>query len=205
VKRASSRSDPDPVLIERAQRGDREALKDLLEDVSAPVRQWAFAHTGDSDEAADLAQDVCLLLLRKLPSFRGDSRFLTWLFTVTRNQALEGHRRRIRHEGKMNRLKEELRGPAGTAPGREAIASAADARIDRVRIGQLISTFVGDLPERQREVFQLSEFQGMSSPEIGVVLDLEPGAVRAALFKARRALRGKILDLHPEIVEEYLP
>ncbi len=205
MKRASSRSDPDPSLIRRAQRGDRDALRGLIEAVSDPVRQWAFAYTGDPDEAADLAQDVCVLLLQKLPSFRGNSRFLTWLFAVTRNQALEGHRRRTRREGKMNRLKGELSGPGGAAAGRGELSAAAEARIDRARIGRLISTFVGELPERQREVFQLSEFQGMSSPEIGLILGLEPGAVRAALFKARRTLRVKILDAHPEFVEEYLP
>ena len=77
--------------------------------------------------------------------------------------------------------------------------------IDRSRLGGLISAFVRELPPRQREVFQLSEFQGLSSPEIGRVLDLDPGSVRAALFKARRTLRSRILDSHPEFVEEYLP
>jgi len=44
------------------------------------------------------------LLVRKLRSYRGDARFLTWLFTVTRNQALEGVRRKGRHERKMENL-----------------------------------------------------------------------------------------------------
>jgi len=76
--------------------------------------------------------------------------------------------------------------------------------MDRQRLGGILAEFVRELPERQREVFQLSEFQGMSSPEVGAILELSPGSVRAALLKARRSLRRKILESHPEFVEEYL-
>ena len=58
--------DPDPILIEMAQRGDRESLRDLLEEISPSVRQLAMAHTGDPDTASDLCQEVFLLLLRKI-------------------------------------------------------------------------------------------------------------------------------------------
>ena len=97
----------------------------------------------------------------------------------------------------MNRFKAEIGGVQG-APNR------GERRVDRERMGEMITVFVRDLPQRQREVFQMSELQGLSSPEIGKILDLEPGSVRAALLKARRSLRLKILEKHPEFVEEYL-
>jgi RNA polymerase sigma-70 factor (ECF subfamily) len=189
--------DPDPILIKRAQQGDRESLKDLLEEISPSVRQWAMAHTGDPDTASDLCQEVFLLLLRKISSYRGEARFLTWLFTVTRNQALEGARRDGRDDKKMTRFKAEM-GDFHGAPG------PGEAHVDRKRLGKIITAFVHDLPRRQREVFQMSELQGLSSPEIGAILELDPGSVRAALLKARRSLRRKILEKHPEFVEEYL-
>jgi RNA polymerase sigma factor (sigma-70 family) len=76
--------------------------------------------------------------------------------------------------------------------------------VDKKRIGSLVQAFLVDLPKRQREVFQMAELQGLTSPEIGNILSLDPGSVRAALFKARRALRRRILESHPELVEEYL-
>jgi len=192
-----SKPDPDPTLIKRAQQGDRESLKALLEEVSPSVRQWALAHTGNPDAASDLCQEVLLLLLKKISSFRGEARFLTWLFTVTRNQALEGARRKGRRDKKMIRFKAETGDmPSASNPG--------GVQVDRKRLGDLIAAFVGDLPERKREVFQMSDLQGLSSPEIGRILELDPGSVRAALLKARRALRRKILERHPEFVEEYL-
>ena len=198
LKSSLSRPDPDPTLIRKAQQGDRDSLKALLEEVSRPVRQWALAQTGDPDTASDLCQEVFLLLLKKISSYRGESRFLTWLFTVTRNQGLEAARRAGRHDKKMTRFRAEI-GDMHSA------SNPGGAGVDLSRLGDLVSTFVRELPERQRVVFQMSEFQGLSSPEIGDILELDPGSVRAALFKARRALRGKILDNHPEFVEEYLP
>jgi len=194
----SPNPDPDPSLIRRAQRGDSDALRTLLVEISPTVRQWAMARTGDPEEAADLAQEVLILLLRKISSYRGEARFLTWLFSVTRNQALEALRRKGRHEVKMNRFATETVGDSKPTPGPEK-------EVDRRNLGGLISTFVEGLPRRQREVFQMSELQGLSSPEVGRILKMDPGSVRAALFKARRTLRRQILDQHPEFVEEYLP
>jgi len=192
-----SKRDPKPELIRKAQAGDRDSLKALLREIDPPVRQWALAHTGNPDSAADLCQEVYLLLLRKLGSYRGDARFLTWLFSVTRNQAVEAARRLKRHEKKMSRLKVEIdRGPRGFPEG--------ESTLDRSRIRELVETFVRELPERQREVFQMADLQGLSSPEIGTILKLKPGTVRVALLKARRTLRKKILENHPELVEEYL-
>ncbi len=197
MKKRSQKPDPDPVLIRKAQGGDREALRSLLEEVGPPVRQWALAHTGDSDSAADLSQEVFILLIRKIGSYRGDSRFLTWLFSVTRNQALEEMRRRRRREKKMNRFKARQ-----TAGPRHAAQEPSE--IDRKRLGELISQFLDELPPRQREVFQLSELQGLGSPEVGRILGLAPASVRAALLKARRSLRKKMLERHSEFVEEYV-
>jgi RNA polymerase sigma-70 factor (ECF subfamily) len=140
---------------------------------------------------------VFLLVLRKISSYRGEAKFSTWLFSVTRNQALEEARRKGRREKKMDRWRVE----AGNG---QSSWNRGDTGVDRQRLGSLIRTFVQELPERQREVFQLADLQGLSSPEIGEILGLAPVSVRAALLKARRSLRGKILERHPEFVEEYL-
>jgi RNA polymerase sigma-70 factor (ECF subfamily) len=197
VRGLSQRPDPDPALIERAKEGDHAALQTLLEEVSPAVRQWAFARTGDVDEAADLTQEVLIQVARKLPAFRGDSRLLSWVFSVTRNRAIEARRSELRKERKMERFSVHLAGghEGGTAP---------DGGIDGRRIRRIVTTFLDDLPERQREVFQLSELQGLGSTEIGRILGVEPGTVRAALFKARRTLRRRIMEHHPEVAQEYL-
>lgn len=198
MKSLSPIRDPDPELVERAKQGDRESLEALLVEIGPAVRQWALAHTGDPDAAEDLCQEVFLIMFKKISSFRGQARFLTWLYSVTRNRAIERHRRIRRREKKMSRFQVEIRGDLPTM-------NPSGAGLDREHLGDVLNTFVSDLPQRQREVFQLSELQGLTSVEIGGILRLNPGSVRAALLKARRTLRRRILEIHPELAEEYLP
>lgn len=194
---SGNRPDPDPKLIRRAQDGDREALGELLKEISPAVSQWALACTGDPEDAADLAQEVLILVVRKLGSYKGRSRFLTWLFSVTRNQAIEAGRRNARHKRKMERVSVQV------VEG--STESNVGEWLDRRRIASVVHAFLAGLPTRQREIFQLAELQGLSSPEIAKIMKVEPGTVRASLFKARRTIREKILQAHPEFAEEYLP
>ncbi len=196
MKPPFNRAEPDPSLLRKAREGDRDALSSLIELVTPMVGQWALAWTGDRDAAADLSQEVLIRMVQRLEEFRGDSRFLTWLFSVTRNQAIEAHRGKERDRRKVERLR------AAGAPTRWQPKSPVSG-IDAGRIREILDAFLHELPRRQREVFHLSEIQGMSSTEIGATLGIAPGAVRAALFKARRTLRTRILSQHPELVEEY--
>lgn len=194
----TNQAEPDPGLLRKAKGGDREALCDLIDLVSPMVGQWALAWTGDSDSASDLSQEVLIRMVKKLGEFRGESRFLTWVYSVTRNQAIEAHRRIGRKRRKLNRF--------GADPsGAPAPQGSPDSVIDADWIRRIVDALLQELPRRQREVFHMSEVQGLSSPEIGVSLGLAPGAVRAALFKARRTLRRRILESHPELVEDFLP
>jgi RNA polymerase sigma-70 factor (ECF subfamily) len=183
--------------VERARKGDQEALRHLLEEVTPAVQQWAMALCRNPDDAADLTQDVLILVVRKLPSFRGNSRFLSWLYTVTRNQGMDALRRYKRQERRMERFEARL-------PLETALPSVPGSEMDGNRIRELVRAFLEELPERQRQVFQLSEMQGFTSTDISQILGIRPGGVRAALHKARKAMRGRILEQHPELVEEYL-
>jgi RNA polymerase sigma-70 factor (ECF subfamily) len=81
---------PDEVLVARyqAQPGSPEAgrcLDELFQRYRGKVALWCLRLAGDRDGAADMAQDVFLKAFRALPSFRGDAKFSTWLYTIARN------------------------------------------------------------------------------------------------------------------------
>ena len=92
----------DEELIARARTLDADAAQPLLaalyERHYAAVARWCWRICGDRDEAAELAQDVFLRVHTKLAAFRGESRFSTWLYQVTRsvaiNRGLAANRRR---------------------------------------------------------------------------------------------------------------
>ncbi len=188
-------TDIGPDLVSRARDGDPEALRSLVTRALPVVRRWALVRTGDPTEADDLTQDVLVQMIQRLDAFGGTARFTTWLYTVTRNAAADRFRRRARRR----RLEEDPRAPAELAPDPPV---APDGRADRSTVRAVVDAFFRELPPRQREVFDLADLQGLTSVEISERLGIEPVSVRAHLFKARRALRARILESHPELVED---
>jgi RNA polymerase sigma-70 factor (ECF subfamily) len=180
-----------PSLIDDVREGHRGAFGRLAERIERTVRRWAESFTGDGDDADDVAQDVLILVHRRLPQFEGKSRFSTWLFRITRNVALDRRRRESR---RVRRLEQMPPSPASTMTRDD---------FDDSRLARLVLRYFDELPARQREVFELADIQGLSAPEIGVRLGMKPVTVRANLFKARRAIRQRMLAHHSKMVEEY--
>jgi RNA polymerase sigma-70 factor (ECF subfamily) len=181
--------------VRRAREGDSTALGKLLEEAYPLVHRWALVHTGDPTDADDLTQDVLVQVIRKLDGFRGSARFSTWLYTVTRNAAAD----RFRKERRRTHVTEEARLQRMIEP--EPPPGPA-AQVERSELADVLRAFFDELPERQRQVFDLAELQGLPSTEVGERLGIDPVSVRVSLMKARRSLRRRILDAHPELVEE---
>jgi len=196
LKGPAQADDVGPDLVRKASDGDPDALRSLVEGAYPMVRRWALIHTGDPTEAEDLTQDVLINVIQRLDTFAGTSRFSTWLYTVTRNAATD----RLRRQGRRARRLDDPRARIEATPGQ---ASDPAAGADRSHISAVISAFFEELPRRQREVFELAELRGMPSSEIADLLGIEPVSVRAHLFKARRTLRHRILEQHPELAEEW--
>lgn len=83
----------DRELAKRANAGDRIAFQKLLERHYDTAYRVAYRYTRNVEDAEDISQDVCLALARKLQSFRGQSRFTTWLYRVVVN-ACRDHTRK---------------------------------------------------------------------------------------------------------------
>lgn len=158
------------------------------------VLRWARVRLGDPDEADDLTNDVLIRVLRKLDTFRDEALFTTWLYRVVRNAALDRSRKRRRTMARLEDLE-----AARSVPGveRDPLEGAHRERV----MTRILECFQA-LPDRQREVFDLADLQGLSSSEIAERLDLRPSSVRVSLLKARRAIRRKMLEHDPELVEE---
>lgn len=179
-------------LVERAAGGDRAAFRELVERYHARIHRWALAITSDPDEAEDVTQTVLLKVHRSLDSFAGRSAFGTWLYRVTRNAALDRTRRR----------RETV--PLEEAPA-ESISRVGEPvdDVEAERLVNLVRRYLGGLSPRQREVFDLADLQGLEAAEIARLLELEPVTVRVHLMRARRAIRSRMLEDHPEWIEEY--
>ncbi len=193
----SSPSDTDSsatgALVLRASAGDADAFRLLVRRFHETIYRWALGSTGDRDDADDVTQQVLLKIHASLATLREGGHLRTWLFRVTHNTALELHRVRGRRAAALDR---ELL----LTPGERLALEPVD-RIDLDRTMALVQHYFGELPDRQRLIFDLVDFQGFTPAEIAEMLDMEQVTVRANLCKARRAIRTRILRDHPELVE----
>src|SRR3954468_9064033 len=126
-------------------RSDRPAAIDrLIERVQLRVRRWARRFTDDVDAADDIAQEVLIDLEGRVRHFDGRSKVTTWLFTVTRNVALNQRRR------------DERRARLLAAHEIEP-ARAGESTVDDALLTELALRYFDALPAKQRLIFELCD------------------------------------------------
>ena len=180
-------------LVPRAQRGEADALDALLRGSRNTIYRWALVQTGDAEDAEDVTQEVLIRLCGSLHRYEGRSRFTTWLYRVTRNEAASLGRR----------LRSRLR--LADAASREPAGDPTDDALERIHaatVADLARTLLTGLPRRQREVFHLADIEGCSGEEVAERLGMSPITARVHLMHARRALRAKLLERLPDLAEE---
>lgn len=173
-------------LVADARRGSDGAFRELVDRTHGRIYRWALAQTGDPDDADDVAQGVLVKLLTRLSTYRGDARFSTWLYRVTRNASIEhlrkGRRRLAAEQRHVAQERLEATGP-----------SVAERIEQSEQMEEIVAAFQR-LPAGQRTVFDLVDLQGYAPKDVARMLDIHPVTVRAHLFKARRAIRSEVVD-----------
>ena len=182
-------------LIAQARGGDSRAFERLVDDYQLRVFRWALAFAIDGDEAEDITQEVFVLALRHIRSFRSEGPFDVWLYRITRRAASRLRRTRARRH--------VLGARPQAAPDRIVYETDPGSRVDRERMGAVLRKLWTELPEQQRCVIDLVDLQGHTPSEAAQMLDLNPSTLRANLFKARKSLKEKVLSRHPEIARDY--
>ncbi len=159
--------------------GRRADFERLVEDHLTDALHFAIRLTGDVEQAEEVVQDAMVNASRSWRSYRGVSRFRTWLFRIVVN----AFRDRLRQQPCEENLAHE-------PLDRRHLTGADVLVIDELR--RLIAQRVSRLPARQREVLVLASYQGLSAREIASVLEITENNVHATLHAARGRLRQEL-------------
>lgn len=168
-------------LVTRAQSGDTEALRQLLEGVWPDAYRIAWSVVRDASLAEDVAQEACSHVLRSIGSLRHVETFPVWFYRIVAREAQVQSRRRGRD------------GPLDTGVI-EAAHSQEPGRVeDRIDLGAALA----GLAPGYRLPLVLHYYRGLSSAEIGRAMGLPAATVRFRMARARRVLR-RLLKGSPE-------
>jgi RNA polymerase sigma-70 factor (ECF subfamily) len=167
------------------------SAEQVFHDYAPRVYSTARRMVANDFDAEDVTQDVLLQVVRKLPSFRGESALPTWLHRITVNAALTHRRRRaVREERRVrNDVEHLLENDAGTRP--RPLAPPDELIVVR-ETRQLIERAIAALPAAYRSVFVLADVEGLPNAAIAARLGLSLPAVKSRLHRARLLLRDAL-------------
>lgn len=185
--------DPDGALVIRARAGNREAFEALVRRHADRLYAVARGFGLSSDAAQEVTQEAFLRAWRGIGSFRGDARFLTWLYRIGLNEA----NRRVRREAARPFVR-SLDDADAVEPRdvrQEPYASVAHAERREV-----LDAAVRALPRKYRAPLILRDIEGLSTVDTAAILGLSEAALKSRLHRAREVVRSAVEDrLGPEV------
>jgi RNA polymerase sigma-70 factor (ECF subfamily) len=172
-----SDDDAIPSYVSRARGGDARAFQELYRNHRRDVARLVTRLLGPRADVEDVLQEVFIQVFRSLVSFRGESRFTTWLHRVTVNVTLM----HIRAAKSRPQLGPES--PAEPPANDDSSPIEGAARNERMRA---LYRILDTLSDKKRAVFILHDLEGTPAAQIGQVLDIPVLTVRTRLFYARK-------------------
>ncbi len=157
-------------------------LRSVLERLMPPLYRFCLHLARDPHLAEDLAQDTMLKAWTHRRRLRDEHGATPWLFTIARNSWIDD-RRRERIRGRSARRLADLANQDLAPP---------DAGLSRDDEVAAVLAAMDALPERQRDVLFLSALEGLSNAQIGTVLSISSGAVKASLSLARQRVADAV-------------
>lgn len=188
---ASPAAADDDALIRCINAGDSNAWPQLAQRHLAPLVALAWRILGDRAEAEDVAQEVFVRLLAKVPTWEpGGAALRTWLSRVAVNLCID--RRRARRTTPLDDLPE---------PRDPAADEAEVAR--RFDMARKVRAALHKLPERQAVAMTLVHYQGFSNREAANVLEVSVDALESLLARGRRAMKKDLSKVATDLLGDW--
>ena len=179
-------------LIKRVSDGEREAFYELVRPYERMVYATAISIVKNPADAEEVAQEAVLKAFSKLASFRGESKFSTWLIQITYNEA------RMKLRKAHSNLYESIDDTQQNEDGEFWPKDYADWRpipselLEENEIRQAVQDAISSLSTNYREVLILRDVHRLSIKETAMILGISEGSVKTRLHRARLLLRDSL-------------
>ncbi len=171
----------DPILVRRAKDGDERALAALCERHAPRVERLAQHLLRDREDARDAAQDALARLCVKLPQFRGESAFSTWLHRLTVNACRDVAQRQ--HARRCEPLEEDRRISGEPEPAKQ---------VEAKELREALGACLAEISPAQAKVVVLKDAFDYSFEEIADAEGMPVGTAKSHAHRGRAALSGRL-------------
>jgi RNA polymerase sigma-70 factor (ECF subfamily) len=181
----------DQQLVERAQRGDKQAFELLVVKYQRKLARLLSRYVRDASEVEDVTQEAFIKAYRALPSFRGDSAFYTWLYRIGINTAKNYLVALGRRAPTVTEVDNEEAEDIEVGEQLKDMNTPEQQMMTR-QIAETVNSTLQALPEELRTAITLREMDGLSYEEIAQIMNCPIGTVRSRIFRAREAIAEQL-------------
>jgi RNA polymerase sigma-70 factor (ECF subfamily) len=186
LKPASLGKASDEDLMRRTQNGDKQAFSLLYERYSGSVLSYLYRMLGNVEDVESIGQEVFLRAFRFAPTYKYPQKLSTWLFTITRNLAINQSRRKkrnpVRSVTELN-----LEGVDVSGDPYQVAAQSTDNVEKQEEIARMLKA-LDDLPSDQKEVIVLGVFQDLSYAQMEEITGTKAVTLRSRMFHGLKRL-----------------
>jgi len=176
---------------------DDQAFELIVSRYMEKIYNLAYRITRDHYQSEDVLQEVYITLIKKLHTFRGESKFSSWLYRITANASYMLLRAEKKYEHDLSLEDYVPYDSKGTLMGRihhKDWSSRPDIVIYIKEALEILEKAVDELPEAYRVVFYLRDIEGLSNEEVSQVLEISVPAAKSRIHRARLYIRDKVSD-----------
>lgn len=169
-------------LILDAKHGNHDAFRQLVDCYMRQAYNVAYGFVNNHEHAEDITQEAFIRAYRHLNSFRGEASFGTWLYRIVTNLAL-------------NSVARAKRKAQYEVVGADTMSMTMEAEHTHSQDGELavhIERALHELPTLQRAVVILRHLNGLSTRQVGTILQCSDGTVKTHLYRGLKKLRTKL-------------
>jgi len=170
-------------LILRTQAGEKDAFGELVNRYMRRAYYSALGLVGSPEDAMDLSQEAFVRAYRARARIDPDLPFFTWLYQILRRLCFNFVRDRRTRRRKLDHASDWLADQAS-----DRLQVDPEAMAQRAELRQSVRDGIERLPDREREVLVLREFEGLRYREIAALLGIPMGTVMSRLYAARKHL-----------------
>ncbi|MDE2886598.1 MAG: sigma-70 family RNA polymerase sigma factor [Gemmatimonadota bacterium] len=181
----------DAELIRRFRDGESHAFNGLAGRWHRRLYNFVLRQVGDREDAHDLCQKVLIKAHRNLRRLRDPEKFSTWIYQIAVNTCRDELRRRRRHP--TISLESLEHGDDSRQDGTKRFLARTDTRIHQCELRDLLNRALQCIPQDQRIVVVLKEYEQRKFTEIAAILKLPVNTVKSRLYYGLNNLR-KLMD-----------
>lgn len=186
-------------LVNRAQKGDQEAYRILVEKYQQRVFSLVFSIVKSKEDAEDIVQEAFVKAYLSLKNFRQDSSFYTWIYRVAYNMTID-FKRKVGRRSEFLAIGDRDIGDISSDTDLEVMGRIPDPHhnMERQEIAGAIDKAMTKLSDDHRAVIMMREVDGLSYGEIAEAINVSKGTVMSRIHYAKKYLQKVLKEIAPD-------